>query len=418
MKDEKSWDWQIQKKEIPLTEWQERFNWVEEPCVSPDGEKIASIVNIDEAEFSVCVNGEAWEETFEKAWALRFTPDGKLAALVANDEEWTVSIDGSSWETMFDYIWDLKITSTGSFIGAAVQKDGEYGMAVNDTLWDNLYANISGVTLSEQGVSAAVVQVTPMGQGDIEGFSAGIFSAAVNGNAQAEKFMNIWDISFDNQGKQIAYSVRKNREDYSLVNNNTIWDKNFQFVWKPQFIEQGTSLVAPVRLGGKWTLFKDGNPFWEKQYGQLWKLTIDQDTGKIAAVISDSFGKWDVTENEKSWGLDCDTIISDLFYSDNGNSLVAVYKNKGRWDIAVNEKPWNIKADKLWNPVISHNNEIFATRMERDNQFFLCVNGKVYNENFDMVFEPAISPDNDKILLKTIKNGVYTRQILNIDNIL
>ena len=148
MKNEKTWDWQILKKEIPINEWQERFNWIEEPCVSPDGEKIASIVNTDDAEFSVCVNGETWEETYEKAWSMRFAPDGKLVALVSNDEEWTISVNGSSWETMFDYIWDLKITSKGSFIGAAVQKDGEYGMVVNDTIWDNLYANISGVVLS------------------------------------------------------------------------------------------------------------------------------------------------------------------------------------------------------------------------------------------------------------------------------
>jgi hypothetical protein len=257
-----------------------------------------------------------------------------------------------------------------------------------------------------------------MGQGDIEGFSAGIFSAAVDGSAQSEKFMNIWDISFDNQGKQIAYSVRKNRTDYSLVNNNDLWDKDFQFVWQPQFIGKDNSLVAPVRLAGKWTLFKDGNPFWKKNYGQLWKLTTHQDSGKIAAVISEKFGKWNVTENETPWTIQCDTIISDLYYSDNGDSLFAVFKNKGYWDVAVDGKQWNIKADKLWNPIISSNNEIFATRLEKDKQFYLCVNGKMYKESFDMIFEPAISPDNDKILLKSIKNGIYTRQILNIDNIL
>jgi hypothetical protein len=209
MKNEEKWDWDILKKEIPIKEWQETYNWVEEFCVSPDGEKIASIVNTDEAEFSICVNGDTFEETFEKAWSLKFAPDGKLVAIVSNDEEWTICTDGTTWETWFDYVWDLKITSDGSFIGAAVQKDGEYGMAVNDTVWDTLYRNISGAVLSDQGTSAGVVQVAPMGQGDIEGFSAGLFSAAVNGVSHPEKFMNIWDISFDSEGKQIGYSVRK-----------------------------------------------------------------------------------------------------------------------------------------------------------------------------------------------------------------
>ena len=98
MKDEKTWDWQTEKKEIPVKEWKDSYNWVEEFHVSPDGEKIAAIVNIDEAEFSICMNGETWEETLEKAWALRFLPDGRLVALVANDEEWTVCVDGISWE--------------------------------------------------------------------------------------------------------------------------------------------------------------------------------------------------------------------------------------------------------------------------------------------------------------------------------
>lgn len=418
MKNEEKWDWDVLKKEIPIKEWQENYNWVEEFYVSPDGERIASIVNTDEAEFSVCVNGEVWEETFEKAWSLRFAPNGKLVALVSNDEEWTICTDGSNWETWFDYIWDLKITSDGSFIGAAVQKDGEYGMAVNDTIWENLYGNISGAVLSDQGTSAAIVQVTPMGQGDIEGFSAGIFSAAVNGVNQPEKFMNIWDISFDNQGEQIAYSVRKNRTDYSLVKNNELWDKDFQFVWQPQFIGNDMSLVAPVRQSGKWTLFKDGNPFWKKSYGQLWKLVVHQESGKLAGVISDAFGRWDVTEDEKPWSINCDTMVSDLYYSVNGDSLVAVFKNKGFWDVAVNGKPWNIRADKLWNPVVSSNDQIYATRMEKDGKFFLVVNGKIYKEEFDMVFEPAISSENDKILLKSINNGIYTRQILTLDNIL
>ncbi|MCK5099733.1 MAG: Tmc redox complex protein TmcD, partial [Desulfobacteraceae bacterium] len=92
MKDKNAWDWQTTNKEIPVKEWKDRFNWIEDLHVSPDGEKIASIVNTDEAEFNVCVNGEIWEETLEKAWGLRFLPDGRLAAMVSNDEEWTICV--------------------------------------------------------------------------------------------------------------------------------------------------------------------------------------------------------------------------------------------------------------------------------------------------------------------------------------
>ena len=52
------WDWETPEKKIALSDWTEKFRWVEEPSVSPDGEKIAAIVNLDEGEFNVCVNGQ------------------------------------------------------------------------------------------------------------------------------------------------------------------------------------------------------------------------------------------------------------------------------------------------------------------------------------------------------------------------
>ncbi|MDX2500445.1 MAG: WD40 repeat domain-containing protein, partial [Deltaproteobacteria bacterium] len=62
MDNKNQWDWNIGQREIADTnQWRGKFNWIEEPYVSPDGEKIATIVNLAEGEFSVCVNGQAWE---------------------------------------------------------------------------------------------------------------------------------------------------------------------------------------------------------------------------------------------------------------------------------------------------------------------------------------------------------------------
>ncbi len=417
MKDKKTWDWQTAQKEIPVNEWQHQFNWIEEPHVSPDGEKIASITNCDDAEFTVCTNGKVWDDRYEKIWSLRFLPDGRLAALVSNDEMWTVCIDGIGWETQFDYAWDLKATPDGSSVSVAVQKDQKFGMAINDIIWNHLYENITGMVLSDQGTTGAIVQVDPLAQADINTFDTGIFSAAQNGIAQSQKFMNIWDLSFDNQGKQISYSIRKNRLEYSVVKNNTPWTQNFESVWKSEFINKGNSIIAPVRQGGKWFLYKDDALFWNKQMEQLWKLEVHDDTQKIAAVVSDSFGKWTVWENEKPWDFHCDTMISDLFYTPDGKKLVAIVKNKGHWDLVIDGIPWNLKADKLWRPVFSSDNEIFATRIEKKGKYYLVVNKNIYNKSFDKVFEPQIDPNNNKILLKSIRNGIYSRQILAIETV-
>ncbi len=91
-----NWDWETGEKVISLGDWANKFRWVEEPYASPDGEKIAAIVNINEGEFSVCVNGDTWEDVFDKIWYLRFSPDGRLTALVADTGEWTVAVDGAT----------------------------------------------------------------------------------------------------------------------------------------------------------------------------------------------------------------------------------------------------------------------------------------------------------------------------------
>jgi len=417
MKDKQNWDWQTPEKQVPVKEWQDEFNWVQQPCVSPDGEKIAAIVNTDEAEFAVCVNGQTWPETVEKAWSLQFIPDGRLAVLMANDDEWTVGVDGEPWETGFDYIWDLKTTPDGAFIGAAIQTDGEYGMAVNDQMWEQLYQNITGTVLSPQGASAAVVQVVPMGQADITTFASGIFSAALNGEVASETYMDIKDICFDSQGKKIAYAIRKNRLDYSIANHHFPWSSDFQFTWGPCFADHGKSVIAPVRRNGKWFLYKDNADFWNRPFEQVWNIAVHEPSNKIAAIVSEKFGKWSVCENNTMLDFSCDTMISELFYSDNGQLLIALFKDKGTWDIAVNGKKWNLTADKLWAPQVSSDTTVLAARMEKNGRFHLVVNGTVYPEQFEMMFEPAISPDNKKILLKAIKNGIYSRQILSLDKI-
>ena len=54
MDNKESWDWSTDLKEIPFKAWGTRYNWVEEPCISPDGERIAGIVNVDEMAFGIC----------------------------------------------------------------------------------------------------------------------------------------------------------------------------------------------------------------------------------------------------------------------------------------------------------------------------------------------------------------------------
>ena len=119
MVDYRTWDWETDEKCIDMSDWPQKFGWVEEPQASPDGERVAAIVNVDEGEFSVCVNGEQWESTFDKCWYLRFSPDGRLTAIVSEMGDWTLAVDGEPWENKFGYVWNTLFSTDGSGIAVA-----------------------------------------------------------------------------------------------------------------------------------------------------------------------------------------------------------------------------------------------------------------------------------------------------------
>ena len=144
MVDSQSWDWDPGEKKISIGSWKDEYQWVEEPYVSPDGEKVAAIVNIDEGEFTVCVNGQTWGETvFDKIWHLRFAPDGRLTAIVSEMGEWTMAVDGVAWENKFGYVWEPRFSSDGASIAAAIQQDMKYAMVLNGTPWEQMFSNMT-----------------------------------------------------------------------------------------------------------------------------------------------------------------------------------------------------------------------------------------------------------------------------------
>ena len=124
-----TWDWDIQEKPVTdIAEWNEKYTEVHELVVSPDGEKVAAIVQTDDESFRPCVNGQVWENGFEKAWSLRFSPDGRLVCLAMNDDEWTVVVDDQPWEETFDYVWNLTFTPDGKNIAANCRTPEGYGI--------------------------------------------------------------------------------------------------------------------------------------------------------------------------------------------------------------------------------------------------------------------------------------------------
>jgi hypothetical protein len=413
MEEKTSWDWDTELKEIPFEEWRSRFNWVQAPQVSQDGECIAAIVNLDDMAFNVCVNGEVWEGEYEKAWNLTPFSDNGFAAFVARDEEWTVTVNGGEWTHWCDFVWQLMKSPDGQTLGAAFQSDSEYGVMVNDTPWENRYENLTGAVMAANGTSAAVVQVVSMPGADVDVFKQGVFSVARNGVPEALRFLNIWEISFDATGRQIGYGVRTDRETYAIVQNDALWDNRFESVWKPEFLDKN-SLLAPVRVKGKWELYKNDAPFWRKRYDQLWQLTLSPKGTDVAAIVSSPFGRWSVAVNDAVWQVSWDTMVSDIHFSRDGSSLAAVYKHKDVWDLAVNEVSWNMAADMVFTPCLSRDGSVVVVVIQKQGHYQLVVNNRVVASGFSFLADPVISPDGSKVLLKGIENGIYKRRIIRV----
>ncbi|MCK5836756.1 MAG: PD40 domain-containing protein, partial [Desulfobacula sp.] len=123
-------------------------------------------------------------------------------------------------------------------------------------------------------------------------------------------------------------------------------------------------------------------------------------------------------ENDVSWNLSIDQMISNIVYSADGSTLVAVLKDKEFWTLAVNQKKWDLAADKVFDPCISPDGSIVCVVIEKKGQYFLVVNNRIIPNGFDFMTSPVISPDGTKILQKAVKNGVYQRQILSLNKIL
>lgn len=413
MEEKQSWDWSTQLKEIPLKEWDSRFNWVEEPCITPDGESVAAIVNLDEMAFGICVNSQLWEGEHEKAWSLKALPDGRLAACVCQDEEWSLVVDGQPWSNQFDFIWDLRCTADGRHIGVAFQRDMEYGMAVDDQPWEENFEQMTQMTLGSSGNSAAVVQVESMAAADVDAFAKGLFSVAVNGRPGEERYLNVWDVCFDAQGASLAWAVRFDRENYGIAVDGTAWDNRFQAVWRPLFLNGADRRVAaPVRKGGQWFLYQDNQQLWSGSYNNIWHLAASPANGDIAAVVAKAFGKWSVALNDRPWNLAWDTMVKDIYFSKDGTSLAAVFKDKGHWGLAKDDQAWQLSCDKIFIPDMSADGSVVAVAYEKEGRYYTAVNDRVMTGPYEYMADPVISPDGDRVLVKGVEDGIYKRRII------
>ncbi len=418
MLDKSNWDWHGGEKQIDITCWRDDYQWVEEPYASPDGESVAAIVKVDDAQFTVCVNGRAWETSFDKIWHLRFTPDGRLFAIVSDMGEWTLAVDGQAWENKFGYVWNPLVSTDGHHIAVAVQQDMRYAMACDGQAWENNFDNITYFAISADSAhTAGAVQVQQSDSGEIHKFQEGTFSAALNGHAWQSTYVNVWNLAISPDGEHLAAEVRLNLYDYTIAVDGKTWDQTYGCVWAPSFHPSTGAVVAPVRTAGKWAMAMNGQIIWPRRFVQLWQQRFNSDGSTLAAIVAPEYGRWTVAVDGTPWGATFGQMVTDLTFSPDGDHVGALGKDGDQWRIVVDGRVWRIGCDMAWRPVFAPDGHTVAAKIQKGGRYTIAVNDRLWQQSCDMIWDPCFSADGKQVLIRSIEAGTYMRRIVPVSTI-
>jgi len=411
-----NWDWQTKEKLIcDVNEWKDRFSLVHEFITTPDGEKLAAIVEIEDKKVTPCINGQTWSNTFERVCFLSFLPNASLACLVLQNYEWTLAVDEKVMEEAFDYAWNLQFCN--DTLAFNIKKEDSYGVCVNGKVWENLFFDARDLFISSDGKKTACYVRTKNPQVlDIFSFKEGVWTVAVDGNAWDKNFIAVFGLNFSPQGK-VASTVRLGQQAFTVAVDGILWNEIFPNAWEPTFINEN-EVSVPVKTEKGWTLVLNGKPFWNKYFVQLWNQRLSPDGKRIAAVVATDFGKWTVAVDGIAWKKTFSQAVLPPVFSPDGKRIAAVVREGNMWTVAVDGIPWAEAFQRVWTPQFSPDGKHIVAKAERDDVFFIVLDGKIGKDVFDMLWEPVFSPDGDKILIRFIKNGRYYRKILTIGEIL
>jgi hypothetical protein len=413
------WDWDLGNRLVAdLTGLESQFQGVHEFAASHDGERIAvPVVKDDPDTCGVWVNGDLWEGEFEKAWQLKFTPDGRLVALVRVDDEWTVSVDGTAWEETFDFVWDLTISQDGSAIVVKAKQEPRYTIVRNGEPWEQTFLALRDLALSDDGTKlAATVQVEQLPEADILKFMEGTWSVAVDGEAWDQKFINVYAPSISPDNARVGVEIRTDIAEYTICENGVSWNSVGSCIWEPCYRSDGR-LIVPLKVEGGWTLAEDDGLLWKRRYIQLWHQRISPDGRSVAAVVAPDYGQWTIAVDDVPWRATFSDMVDAPVFSQEGGHVAAAVKSKGRWGIAVDGKSWSDTYDMVWDPVLSPDGGAVVAKVEEHGQYSVAANGKLWSQRFDLLWDPIFSSDGSRLLVRGVTDGEYRRQVIPVSEL-
>lgn len=416
--DRASWDWGAGKRVVGnLKQMAEGFATILEARPSPDGEKLALVLEREPDKLQIRANGELFDTELEKAWHLRFFPDGRPWALVRVDDEWTVMVGGELWPERWEFAWNPMLSGDGRSLGVQIKRDMEYSIAVNGKPWESSFLSIREYALSHDGSRvAAAAQLEELPEADIDKFLEGTWSLVVDGDAWAKRYLNAYAPIFSADGQTVAAEVRTGATEYTVATDDDPWEKTFGAIWEPRF--RRNQVLIPARVAGGWTLIEDGKPIWKGPYVQLWHHALNPDGSSIAAVVATSYGRWTIAVDDVPWEVSFSDMVGPPRWSSRGDRVAVLTKNDDRWGIAVDGVPWHDTWEMAWDPVFGPDGSAVAAKVERGGELTYVINGRVWGESFTRLWDPIFSPDGKALLARGVQDDAYVRRVVPLSELM
>jgi hypothetical protein len=72
----------------------------------------------------------------------------------------------------------------------------------------------------------------------------------------------------------------------------------------------------------------------------------------------------------------------------------------------------------VWQPVFSPDSNHVAVKFEQDGKYGIAFNNHLWAGRCDEIWDPVFNTAGDKILLRSLKDGIYSRQVLSVVDML